>query len=168
MLLSIGIKNIILLFLIILIAHFFLNILIEKKTAVDQYTAPTASLVTREDGDGDDALDKYFEVAKGLKASGKDHEVSRNDHSVPEGREVSQSCEIDIEPQEACEAKKIKANCNLNQNKKNIMFLNEYEDEEGMNGGQLYDGLNAFDSFELEYQSYDCTQPYGDKKIESI
>jgi hypothetical protein len=50
--------------------------------------------------------------------------------------------------------KPVKANCNLDQNKKNVMLLNEYENESTMNGGQLFGGLSAFDSFDNNFQMF--------------
>lgn len=35
---------------------------------------------------------------------------------------------------------------------KNVMVLNEYDNENTMNGGDLFNGLNAFDSFDNHFQ----------------
>jgi hypothetical protein len=35
---------------------------------------------------------------------------------------------------------------------KNILVLNEYDNESVMNGGELFNGLNAFDSFDNQFQ----------------
>lgn len=35
---------------------------------------------------------------------------------------------------------------------KNILVLNEYDNENVMNGGELFGGLNAFDSFDNQFQ----------------
>jgi hypothetical protein len=35
---------------------------------------------------------------------------------------------------------------------KNVMVLNEYDNENTMNGGDLYNGLNAFDTFDNHFQ----------------
>jgi len=35
---------------------------------------------------------------------------------------------------------------------KNILVLNEYDNENVMNGGELFNGLNAFDSFDNQFQ----------------
>ena len=52
--------------------------------------------------------------------------------------------------------KKVIADCNLPQDKKNIMILNEYENENSMNGGSLYGNLGAYDEFDLNYENYSC------------
>jgi hypothetical protein len=50
--------------------------------------------------------------------------------------------------------KPVKANCNLSQNQKSVIMLNEYDNESTMNGGELFGGLSAFDSFDNNFQVY--------------
>jgi hypothetical protein len=50
--------------------------------------------------------------------------------------------------------KVIKSDCDLLQDKKQLLILNEYENENSMNGGSLFGGLNAFDAFDTTYSQY--------------
>lgn len=72
-----------------------------------------------------------------------------DDNQLP----LSTTCNTNIQKLSDNGNMKIHANCELNQDKKNMMILNEYEDEKPMNGGLLYGDLNAFDSFDNNYQS---------------
>ncbi len=67
---------------------------------------------------------------------------------------LSTTCDADVQKLPLVEGKKIRANCDLNQDKKNIMILTEYEDEKDMNGGKLFGVLDAFDNYDLNYQPY--------------
>ena len=48
-------------------------------------------------------------------------------------------------------AKNIKANCNLPQDKKGMMVLTEYENENPMSGGKLFLNLDAYDRDDMAY-----------------
>jgi hypothetical protein len=48
-------------------------------------------------------------------------------------------------------AKSIKANCNLPQDKRGMMVLTEYENENPMSGGKLFLNLDAYDRDDLAY-----------------
>ena len=48
-------------------------------------------------------------------------------------------------------AKSIKANCNLPQDKKGMMVLTEYENENPMSGGKLFLNLDAYDRDDMAY-----------------
>ncbi len=51
--------------------------------------------------------------------------------------------------------KKIKQDCNLSQPISN-MLLKEYEDENAMNGGELFGDLSAYDDEALNFSNYEC------------
>lgn len=67
---------------------------------------------------------------------------------------LSTTCDADVQKIPLGDGKKIRANCDLNQDKKNIMILTEYEAENDMNGGKLFGVLDAFDNYDLNYQPY--------------
>lgn len=100
--------------------------------------------------DGDDDIEGYF---------GNDIElgIQPTDNCKPKVQDnmfpLSTTCNPDIQFLPKTD-KSVKANCNLKQIKKNIMMINEYDDENTMNGGALYGGLSAFDSFDNNYQSF--------------
>lgn len=206
--LSIAIKNSILVILIILILHFLLKSIIverggkvnprqDKQELFDQSPkavvmgqdpfedsltkADVCSNVRREDvqfkkqqqdelmryvkmGDDDDkSLDMFFkdnQVSKDVKdiesklESGVDIcQLKTEDKQLP----LSATCNANVQ-QMPTHDNRIKAECNLSQDKKNIMILTEYEDEKDMNGGALFGGLSAYDAFDLNYQTYHCKQ----------
>jgi len=114
----------------------------------------------------DDDLDKYF----------KDNIVSESvaelEHKFDTGADVckfkadnhqlplSTTCSTkisDLKTNPSLE-KRVVADCNLPQDKKNIMILNEYENENTMNGGLLYGNLEAYDEFDLNYENYSCSK----------
>lgn len=100
--------------------------------------------------DDDDDIEGYF---------GNDTElgIQPTDNCKPKVQDsmfpLSTTCNPDIQSLPKTE-KPVKGNCNLNQTKKNVMLINEYDDENTMNGGALYGGLSAFDSFDNNYQSF--------------
>ena len=99
--------------------------------------------------DGDDDIEGYFGNDTVLGTQPTDNcKPKVQDNMFP----LSTTCNPDIQSLTNTD-KDIKANCNLNQTKKNIMVINEYNDESTMNGGALYGGLSAFDSFDNNYQS---------------
>jgi hypothetical protein len=188
--LSIGIKNAILIILIILIIHFAIKQIImtkedraeitpEKK---EKFTAdilpyatqasntqepkcmpqsPNDNLESEKDnllkfvfGDnvpkGSKGLDDFFkDYSNQISQCDKPYEVCNNkksdDHTVP----LQSTCdpkiqELPLTPEFA----KAKEVCNT---KRDLMILNEYKNENPMNGGALYGDINAFDDFDQSY-----------------
>jgi hypothetical protein len=199
--LSIGIKNSILVLLIVLILHFLLkNLILERKPIALQETkkvesfhsvpetTPTAVLskddicrnvrlsdaqkkkleqeemmryVAMGDDDNGKNLDKFFQDnivsndVKELESRLESDNVCKfkaDNQQLP----MSSTCNAEIQQLPLANDMRIKADCNLKQDKKNIMILTEYEDEKDMNGGTLFGGLSAFDNFDVEYQPYSC------------
>lgn len=178
MALAIAIKNIILVVLIILILHFWLkSIVLSKK---ETYCPPTPNtklgdnkvvaspskdatvqnelLKYVNEGDDDD-LDRFFKnnpvtTDVDQAASSKDDvcKMKRDDTQLP----LAQTCDTKVQKLEdvAPEAPRIKGECDLKQDKKNMMILAEYENEKDINGGSLFGDLNAFDTFDVNYESY--------------
>jgi hypothetical protein len=118
-------------------------------------------------GDTDDidneSLDKYFkdnivsEKVKVLenKYINNDPDVCKfkaDNHQLP----LSTTCNTNIQKINSENDKTIIADCNLPQDKKNIMILNEYANENTMNGGLLYGELEAYDRFDTNYEEYSC------------
>lgn len=100
--------------------------------------------------DGDDDIEGYFGNESVLGTQPTDNcKPKMQDNVFP----LSTTCNPNIQslPQPEMD---VKANCNLTQTKKNVMMINEYADESTMNGGALYGGLSAFDSFDNNYQSF--------------
>lgn len=199
--LSIGIKNSILVLLIVLILHFLLkNLILERKPSVPQETAkrlepyqnkdPTDTrqiskeeacrnvrlddvqkkkleqeemmrYVAMGDESEDKTLDKYFrdnivsDEVKDLEKSLQENTACKykeDDKHLP----VTTTCNAEVQSLAVANNMKVRADCNLKQDKKNIMILTEYEDEKDMNGGALFGGLSAFDGFDVNYQTYSC------------
>jgi hypothetical protein len=177
---SITIKNTILFILIILIFHFLLkNMLLEKsasKTEPFIGTEPkpkgdcdigvtntmTISPKQSEEekmkefvalgcgGDGK-SLDDFF---KGDGVNGAAQEVNveacklkLDDTQLP----LSNTCDANIHKLDTDPRMKIVSECDLKQDKKDVMLLREYENENPNNGGSLYDGLSAYDALDVNY-----------------
>ena len=189
--LSIGIKNSILVILIVLIIHFILkNIILERSPKIPKepflVSAPLKShdievsekcdVKPREDdtmikklqeeelmrfvamGDDSDSksLDNFFRdniVTSGVQEPSCDKDVCRfkaDNQQLP----LSTTCNSDVQKLQDSDAKRIKGECNLTQDKKNVMILTEYENENDMNGGKLFGVLDPFDSYDMNYQAY--------------
>jgi len=144
MLLSIGIKNIILVFLIILILHFFLNIMIDKKifriSSQEKFANQSVDMKK-------EMLDFVYEP--------KEEKPEKNQVLVSLCCDTSTKSPENAETEEASatevvEEKTVKADSNIIQNKKNMMIIKEYEED-------TFDGLNAFDGFDLNFQPYESS-----------
>jgi hypothetical protein len=102
------------------------------------------------DGEGDDDIEGYFGNDTVLGTQPTDNcKPKTQDTNFP----LSTTCNPDIQSLPNTD-KDVKANCNLNQIKKNVMLINEYDGESTMNGGALYGGLSAFDAFDNNYQAF--------------
>lgn len=178
--LSTGIKNSILIVLIILILHFFIkNVLLSKR---EDFSAPAPQCPKKTDesavkpanerteaveekdvyaawfggeaktvAPSSDAaltedLDKFFtgeiDIKKEIEEATK-CVVPSQDPMLPQ----SSTCDPNLDklPAEYAIKKDVRANCNIVQDKKGIMILNEYENENIMNGGALFMNLEAYD-----------------------
>jgi len=185
--LSTGIKNSILIVLIILILHFLIkNVLLTKKEPFDSKcttntfkpeggvgsvkVAEVPKPVEKEKekdgskdvydswfgggsdsaagGGGDTDIDKYFageiDIKKEIEEATKCTVLVQDPH-LPK----SSTCDPNFNkiPDDLFK-KEVKANCNIIQDKKNILILNEYENESNLNGGKLFMNLDAYDNNE--------------------
>lgn len=171
--LSIAIKNSILVILIILILHFFIkNVILEKSTEkfstfnVDSTKSDTDKLCTVDDSakktdfyndelmqyvkNGDIELDKYFQ--DNIVTESDTTQCKKiDDKQLP----LSSTCSPDIQKLSDNEdTMKITSDCGT-QDKK-IMILKEYADEKTMNGGKLFNDINLtpYDDFDINYQEW--------------
>lgn len=99
-----------------------------------------------DDDDEEGVIEKYFDSKTGPVPS-DNCKPKESDNMFP----LSTTCDPNLQTLPSTD-KNVKANCNLNQDKKNVMILKEYENESSMNGGTLYGGLNAFDTFDHSFQ----------------
>lgn len=162
---GIGIKNAILFLLIILILHFLI-----KNMLMDRGLAGTGGKVSGEkkyfenftDSDMKMKMMQYIEEEpstidkafseKIIQPCDKQNDClpsKTDDNKI----ERSMSCNNILQTKED-DSMKVKADCHLNQDKKDFMIIKEYENEKGLNGGELGDGLNAFDSYDSYFQTY--------------
>ena len=147
--LAIGLKNSILVILILLILHFLLKNFLLEKSKTQPITSANANSV--KEGFKNTECDKE----ELIKYVAMEDDISLDKYFKPSDKVESTTCTADVKPaEEENKDKKIKADCNLNQDKKNVMLLTEYEDEKDMNGGLLPGGLSGFDTFDLNYESY--------------
>lgn len=179
--LSIGIKNAILVILVIFILHFVIkNIMIKKplnnnpkreKTESffddNNSKAPVVTKVnmcnnnndmakSKEDmlkyvlGSNDDDLNKYFAENPVTEPVKETCPPPKSDiHQLP----MINTCDPNIQAVGFGDLMQIKADCDLTQDKRNIMILNEYVNEKALNGGELYGGLQAYDYSDLDYSA---------------
>lgn len=200
--LSLGIKNAILVLLIILILHVLIkNALIDaesrttpKKTEPtkvikEPFKAPVSTLdleankvapikapecpapekkeddnaellkyVYGEDADQTDistffkGLDITRDVEKEINTKLKCPVLKSDDNTLP----LSTTCDPKLQNMATTLAQDVKADCNLEQNLQ-TMLIKEYNNENAMNGGDLYGNLSAYDMGALNYQEYACS-----------
>lgn len=113
-------------------------------------------------GDSDDSdLGKFFkgtditkEVQREIDAKMSCPVLKTDDHSLP----LSTTCDPGLQNLAAVAAsKRVKYDCDLPQTLA-TMTLKEYENENAMNGGELYGNLSAFDNGALSYEPYACAK----------
>jgi hypothetical protein len=131
--LNIGLKNAILFLLIILILHFLLkNVLVDKKEL------PNKAYFKAEKFTEQNYLDALFNQ-KLIKTCETNTCLPRksDNNSLP----LSTTCDTEIQELKPEDPMKLKADCKIPQDYKSFMVIKEYENEKGINGGKLYDGL---------------------------
>jgi hypothetical protein len=101
--------------------------------------------------DDDENLEEYFNKSQDLAPVPVDQ---RNAKSVDQPLPLNTTCDQGVQNVSRVD-KPIKANCNFAQDK-NVLILNEYDNESTMNGGSLFGGLGAYDAFDTNYQNYAC------------
>ena len=79
--------------------------------------------------------------------------LKKDDDQLP----LSTTCDANIQLLKKTDDMKMKADCQLQQDHKSFTVIKEYENEKSLNGGQLFDGLGAFDSYEDYFQTYSST-----------
>jgi hypothetical protein len=103
-------------------------------------------------GSSSDAdLDKFFEGEMDIKAEAVKAAQCPIPVKSPE-LPLSSTCDVNFEKLPAdVVSKRVKANCNLPQDKKRQMVLAEYENENTMNGGKLFMDLEAYDREDVAF-----------------
>ena len=190
--LAIGIKNAILIILIILIIHFAMKNLMSNRNSQtkpqqdklqdklqdkqpdklkENFEEPSTKCAPNtntnlesekenllkfvfgdnipKDGSG---LDKFFkDYSNEIEKCDKPYEQctkKSDDHSIP----LATTCNPNIQelPSDLNDMKKGPV-CNT---KKDLMILNQYDNENQMNGGIIYADINAYDNYDLNFQAY--------------
>ena len=181
-----GLKNSLLLLLIILILHFLIkNLLLERQHASKQGARePYAQDPNGNDGPitttAMEGKETGFEV--GREECGQDKgETIKNDlyKYVMDDGEMEKFFEPNIKQQVpeasekfdtkypiACDAMSIMKDTGLPDARKKpkrpeqanngFLVIHDYSDESALNGGQLYDGLNGYDGIDTMYEEYKC------------
>lgn len=138
--LAIGIKNAIIFLLAILCLHIIL-----KSILIDKTLPPLP------------AKQKYFEnYVEPIKEPIKENKIDEKSKMISFIEE--NTCNADIEEKKIeAPPMQVKADCHLLQEHKNFMIIKEYDNEKGINGGKLYDGLDAYDTFDDYFQTYNSS-----------
>jgi hypothetical protein len=119
---------------------------VTQKDIYDTWFGSGNDTTTKETIDNNEDLDKFFtgeiDIKKEIETATK-CVIPVRDTALPK----SSTCDPNFDklPQEYLIPKEVKANCNIPQDKKGIMILNEYENENIMNGGKLFMNLEAYD-----------------------
>ena len=92
-------------------------------------------------------LDIYFKNEGACDKPYKECTLKDDNHTP-----LPSSCSIEFNLPSSTDMKK-KEICN---NKKQLMVVNEYENEKPENGGSLFGGISAFDGFDMTFQQYAC------------
>jgi hypothetical protein len=180
--LGIGIKNAILIILIILILHFVIKNILMNKTVLfpikkEKFEPKKSSdslgpqkclsenLSSEKDkllkfvfGDdmpkGDNNLDNFFkDVSKKILECDKDNYMECKVKSDDHRIPLASTCDPKMFELPSTDLIKKADICNT---KKDLMILNEYTNESQMNGGNLYAGISAYDDFDQNYEQYSC------------
>lgn len=101
------------------------------------------------DSDDDGNVDSFFGHDKVLPSQPTDDcKLKGIDIMLP----LSTTCDQSIQSLSKVD-KVLKSSGHITNTQKNLMMVNEYENENTMNGGELFAGLSAFDAFDNTYQS---------------
>lgn len=170
--LATGIKNGILLILIILIVHFLLkNYLLEKRGGMVNGDRLETLANPPEDILGLDPVDNTSKAA--LLEKTKNTDLYKY---VMEDGEMEKFFDPQLLPESndkfdtaypiACDAKpfvkddtidrKVKKPKNADQKNNGFLVVHDYMDENALNGGKLFDGLQGYDEYDSFYQEYKC------------
>jgi len=123
---AVAIKNSILVLLIILILHFLIKNHTKADSSEDFDTQTPAA--TSE-------IDKYFVTSQ---------------ESV-----LSTTCDANLKKNNEEDTKKVKADCDIPQTKKDMSILKEYENENDMTSFEpLYNNVQSFDNYDVMFAEY--------------
>lgn len=103
--------------------------------------------------DEEDDVEKFFSKETTLAPTATDNcKVKSQENTYP----LSTTCDPSIHNLPRTNKTLKGTTTCLEQDKKSILLLNEYENESTMNGGQLFGGLSAYDAFDSNFQVYSC------------
>jgi hypothetical protein len=174
--LGLAVKNVILFTLIVLIFHFLIkNAIVDRYPGADRRSPmplPTAQRenfvgqIRQEKQDGpalyddekkkmmsyimqesENDLDSMFaqKIITECGSGAKEECPAKKDNAkLP----LSTTCDANIQELKAEDPMKVKGDCKLPQDHKGFMLIKEYENEKVLNGGALFDGLQAYDSYD--------------------
>lgn len=165
---GIGIKNAILFLLIILILHFLIKNMLLDRGVISQ---PGKAGVSGEHKYFENFTDQKMKMMQYIMEEPSTIDKAFNEKIIQPCEttkvndcppmksddnkiERSMSCDNILKTSDDADAMKLKADCKLAQDKKDFMVIKEYENEKGLNGGELFDGLNAFDNYDMYFQTY--------------
>ena len=171
---NVGIKNAILLLLIILILHFLLMNIIadhQQTRSLPNTTSPPLAQPSKEIEKGKESKKETFECEKtkqddllayvmqeeggfgGLQADWVDSNDYKFDKELPVVCDTSKLLESDqnlpqMKPKVSSKETTTRGNIN-----NNFLVIQEYENESGLNGGKVFDGLCGFDEYGDSFQT---------------
>lgn len=159
---SVGIKNAILLLLIIMILHFLImNVLVEKSLPSKEKTpkkiTETFKEASKETFVKESETDKKQDDLMAYVSSNNEFEeyVDANEAKFEKNMPVvcdTKTIMNDDEPVIMKVPKKEKTHDDTINNN-NFLVIQEYEDESSLNGGKVFDGLCGYDEYGDTYQS---------------
>ena len=173
--LGVGIKNAILLFLIIMILHFLIrNVLLEKSSRKEHFDKPVKE--SKDTTTAPENVENFMADIDNLKPKTMDktnellefvmggestfHESFLEPNDADFKQELPVACDARRILDDVKEAPKKKKNRKDPQQHNNFLVIHEYEEENTLNGGKLFGGnLTGFDSFDTGFQSYSCGAP---------
>jgi hypothetical protein len=108
-------------------------------------------------GQASSSLDGFFKEDLDMSKEAAEAAKCKVSGEMPAGGEMAMPLSTTCDPVfdkmnlEEATAKNIKANCNLPQDKRGMMVLTEYENENPMSGGKLFLNLDAYDRDDMAY-----------------
>lgn len=106
--------------------------------------------------DDDEDLDKFFTKCTTSTPLSSDNTTCKSNVPRDPPFPLSTTCDPAIQKLPSLTQSSLCAK-KTTDTKKKVMILQEYQNENSMNGGDLYGGLKAYDMFDDHYQQYSCT-----------
>jgi hypothetical protein len=106
--------------------------------------------------DDDEDLDKYFTKCTTSTPMSSDNATCKSNVPRDPPFPLSTTCDPAIQKLPSSAPQSTLCGKKTTDTKKKVMILQEYDNENSMNGGDLYGGLKAYDMFDDHYQQYSC------------